>query len=119
MTEDCHERDRFSLVLAVATAWYLFFPPEFYAEPLDFALLEANLQTAFQQLQKLLEQQREQPLDEFVKLATQPAVFACAAMVLGEEVAHKKKVSRDRQEAQIKAIVVLRAVVDTLDTMAH
>lgn len=119
MTEDDHERDRFNLVLAVATAWYLVFPPEFYAEPLDCALLEANLQGAFQQLHELLEQHHGQALDEFSDSATQPAVFACAAMVLAEEVSKKKKVSLDRQEAQIKGIVVLRAVVDTLNAMAH
>ena len=116
--EGWHELERQTLLMSVATAWYLFFPPEYAPPPLDLDLLEEAVTKNLDRLHAL-EDTTQTALPSLLHCASQPAVFVTLGALLVGTDRERKRLGVERQWARLEAMVFLRTLVDVLDSLAH
>jgi hypothetical protein len=116
--EGWHEQERQTLLMSVATVWYLFFPPEYEPPPLDLDLLDEAVTKNLDRLHAL-DDTTKTSVTTLLHSAAQPAVFTTVASLLVGTDSERKSLGIERQWARLEAMVFLRTLVDVIDAIAH
>ena len=116
--ERWHEQERQTLLMCIATVWFLFFPPAYYPPPLELDLLEEAVTKNLDRLHALADT-TDSSVVTLLHCATQPAVFATVAGLLVGTDSNTKKLGLERQWARLEGLVFLRTLVDVLDSLAR